>query len=807
MRILQLILLAGIITSASAQLDDFEINWNDPGDEYREHQLDIRNMKVAVRFEPKEGKVHGKVTHTFSPIRSKVDSVFWDGIDIQIQSAKLDGKNIQHRSVPGGVMTYFNPPLTWDRTYTVSFDYTATPQRGIYFIGWNVDSITDPRNQTRKQIWTQGQGIDNRHWIPMYDNMNDKFTTETITTIDSKYQVLSNGQLLDKSENKDGTTTWHYALKKPHAGYLLMLGIGEYAVQKTETKRGTPVQFWYYPEHPEKLKWSAMHTEQIIEFLEDETGVPYPWGSYSQVMVQDFIYGAMENTSATIFGDFFNVDANSFNDRNYIGVNAHELTHQWFGDLITARTSSDIWLQESFATYYAKLFDLHLYGEDEFKWKQYQEMQSALAAGEKNNLPVRHSRAGSSRHYPKGSLVIQMLRRHVGDEAFKRVIQHYLTKHAHQNVETNNFKQAFEDVLGINIEPFFDQWVWRGDEPHFDISTQTLNEHTLYNIEQVQPISPLRPVFEVKLNLEVHYQDGSVTDIPVRITRKNQQVVIPTGSKTIDFIVFDSNNEILKEVNYHRTPKSWMSQALKANHAIDRFLAVKELQATPIDVKRITLQKILTNKDEFVQVRSEAARQLANDNGSMDILISSFKDEDVLLRRAYLKSVNEVTPEHLPFFKKALEDHSYINIILAIKKITASSVISKTDKLESLSRIAEVRGQNQNVRIAYLKERYLLTGEGLDELTSYLSDLYEFRTRLSAMRAIKEVGAFNPLIVRHLLKAGVSNNRRLGNPAVSMLSNYAESRTNARVISEELAGLNLTDQQKSKLGGLLKQLP
>jgi aminopeptidase N len=241
----------------------------------------------------------------------------------------------------------------------------------------------------------------------MYDNMNDKFTTETITTFDKDYSVLSNGALKSVKANADGTKTWHYAMGHPHAGYLLMLAIDKYAIKKTKTKTGVPVAFYYYPESPEKVEPTSMYTEKMIEFLEEETGIPYPWESYSQVMVQDFMYGAMENTTATIFGDFFNVDSRGFLDRNYIGVNCHELTHQWFGDLITARGGGDTWLQESYATYYAKIFFGTIEGDDRVKMMQRQEMNAALRASETDNNPIRFSGAGTARVYQKEVLLFK----------------------------------------------------------------------------------------------------------------------------------------------------------------------------------------------------------------------------------------------------------------------------------------------------------------------------------------------------------------------------------------------------------------
>ncbi len=176
----------------------------------------------------------------------------------------------------------------------------------------------------RKQIWTQGQGIDNRYWIPMYDDQNDKYITETVITFDKDYQVLSNGVLQKQVKNKNNTTTWHYAMSKPHAGYLLMLRHSS-AIKKTKSARGVPMNLYYYPEFADRAEPTLPLFGAYGRFPGARNRIPYPWESYSQIMVQDFLYGAMENTTATIFGDFFNVDERAYLDRNYVGVNCHEL--------------------------------------------------------------------------------------------------------------------------------------------------------------------------------------------------------------------------------------------------------------------------------------------------------------------------------------------------------------------------------------------------------------------------------------------------------------------------------------------------
>jgi aminopeptidase N len=414
------ILLAALCAAASAQVRTRSYIV-DPAGAPREHNVDMQHMRLELSFEPEKGLVKGKVTHTFVPLQPKVDSIFLDGPGIVIKDATVNGKKATFRTVASGVIVY-TPSLAWDTKDSMTLVYEATPRRGLYFTGWN-----DPAGLSRKQVWSQGQGIDNRHWIPMYDEMNDKLTTEMIVRFKSEYKVLSNGTKLKQKDNKDGTTTWHYKMKNPHAPYLVMLGIGIYDIKESKSKSGVPMYMYYYPEFKSRVETTYMHSEAMMDWFEKEIGVPYAWESYSQIPVQDFMYGAMENTTATVFGDFFLIDERSFHDRNYVGVNAHELAHQWFGDMITARSAAHHWLQESFATYYNQMYEREVFGQDYFDWARRQANVNAVEESKKNKMGVGHSEGGSVRHYPKGAYVLNMLKYIVGGkEAYNKAIKHYL---------------------------------------------------------------------------------------------------------------------------------------------------------------------------------------------------------------------------------------------------------------------------------------------------------------------------------------------------------------------------------------------
>ncbi|MCB9261019.1 MAG: M1 family metallopeptidase [Flavobacteriales bacterium] len=811
MKKLAFVLCFFIATQAVAQ--QFNHYIADPDGRVREHQLDITHMAVNVKFEPEKGMVHGVVTHTFVPLRKTVDSVFWDAPKIAIKSAKLVGDktiDLKFKTTDDGVITYFASPLKWDATYMLQFEYDATPQKGIYFIGWNSPKITDPRNQTRQQIWTQGQGIDNRHWIPMYDNMNDKFTTETIVSFNSEFKVLSNGQKLSEKKNKDNTTTWHYKMQKPHAGYLLMLAIDRFAVKETKTKNGTPIQFWYYPEHPEKLELSSLYSEKIIEFLEDETGFAYPWGSYSQVMVQDFMYGAMENTSATIFGDFFNVDEYSFNDRSYVSVNAHEATHQWFGDLVTARSNTGTWLQESFATYYAKLFMGSIYGPDEYRWEMRGEVNSALNASKSDNFPIAHAHSGSARVYPKGSTVLHMLRYVLGDEEYKRVINYYLQKHGFGNVETNDLVQAIQDVLGMNLDWFFDQWLYRGGEPHYQVSYQNYGQKTVMTIEQIQQQDMTTGLFKMPIKCGVYFTDGTFIEKTEWIENQTESIVFEhDNGKQIAYVLFDINSEILKQVTFKKSAEELIEQLKNAKNMIDRYDALLGLAEVDIETKRSALQETF-QKETFYAMQSEIVKQLLNDAKSNSFLISNLPKADVRVKRTLLQNVENVET-YRTIIESSLSDKSYINIEKALQLLCETNSKNKDAYFD---RTKAILGQSHNIRITWLayKIDQLKSDSAemmndktsnyytyLNELSSYTTNLYEFRTRTNAMNVIKKFNYLSAESIEGMLDAATSKNGRLASPASEVLRWYSQQYAIKNTIQTVFEQSQLSDEQKEKL--------
>lgn len=804
-----------------AQFPEINCYHTDHGAHERNRNIDVTHMLVEVSFVPQKKEVYGTVTHTFSSIQSNVDTIFFDAPNIKINKVWLDLKEISFKTNSEGLIAQTNLKNDLGKVHSLKIEYFATPSKGIYFVGWNVPQIEEPAHMTRRQIWTQGQGIDNRHWIPMIDDRGEKYITETKISFQSDYNVLSNGNFIGKTTDpKDKSRTiWHYKMPKQHSGYLLMLAIDKYAVKSTKTKRGTPINFWYYPEHPERVNPTNLYSEKIIEFLESETGTPYAWGSYSQVMVQDFLYGAMENTSATIFGDFFWVDSRSFIDKNYIGVNAHEATHQWFGDLITGRHDGEQWLQESFATFYPGLFNGYAISNDEMLWYFRANQLGALAAGKLNSLPVRHSASGSSRHYPKGASVLYMLQHILGTENFKRSIQLYLQRHSFATVETWDLQKAIIDATGINMDWFFDQWIHRGGEPKLKVSAQTISlngeKGIEFTVEQIHKIDPVVGVFKMPVDLAIYFTDGSVHRQVVIIDKAFQKIFIPTKNKDIAFKLFDEGTFILKEIEFAKPLGELYAQLETAENTLDRYDALIALKSKMTEInanqggKDQYYNVILKawNKETYKEMRVELANQLMLiPNLPSNIWTKMATDKTTEVRKTFVLKA-PLIEETKALFETALLDSSYLTIEAAIARMWNSPMYVNQHNM-ILDKIKGLDGYTHNLRIKYCElatEVYPdMKGLMIKALVDMSGPKFEFRTRILAMQALQRLNFLNEEFAMNLFDGMTTFNSRLNSPAIEVATYLNKQTEHSRTFAKIFMGYKGSIDALNKMEDIAK---
>ncbi len=776
----------------------------DPGAIAREHNLDYERMVLQVAFEPEKGLVKGEITHFFSPIRDKVDTFFLDGPGITVKEAILDGNAIKFKTNESGITFFADKTMKYGEKHNIKITYEAYPRKGIYFIGWN-----DPDSISRKQIWTQGQGTDNRYWFPCYDTQNDKLITELIVSFDSRYKVLSNGTKLSEKVNKNNTTTWHYKMTHPHTTYLVMLGIGKYDIKESKSKSGVPMSFWYYPEWKNRLEPTYMHSEKIFDFLENEIGVPYPWESYSQIPVQDFMYGAMENTTATLFGDFFHIDSRGYLDKNYVAVNAHELAHQWFGDLVTARSSNHHWLQESFATHYNIIAERECFGNDHFDWVRRQSANTAINITDKK--PIAFVGSPSPLVYQKGSQILEMLKYVTGRESYNRSIKRYLLEKKYANVDSEDLLNAFHDELGLSLDWFWDEWIYRGTEPAYEVKYEALStadkkSFIQFTVNQTQAINDVNGLFKMPIQFEVHYTDGTIDSKTEWIEKESHTINIDNkDNKKIDFVLFDPNDHVVKTVSFEKPLEMLKAQALRAPNMLDRYDAVLAMKNISNDLKRNTLQEVY-NKNTFHGIKSEVINQLLDDDHetSLETIKKALKDNDAQVRKALITNTKTIKLQLVKEYESLLLDSSYQTIAVALEKLCFSFPDNTNKYLELTKGIEGNLGRNVIIKWLEISAGNSSDKKFTDQLVTYTTNSYEFLTRINAMAALRKLNYFDEKLLENCLSACMSSNTRLANPAGETIKHFYAQNKYKKNISDKIKTKNLKEWEKEIVAKLMQ---
>jgi aminopeptidase N len=759
----------------------------------RERKVDFEKLKLEVSFVPEEGLVKGKVTHTFKVLRKDMRELFLDGIKMKYQSVKLNGEVIKYNESDKGISLFFNEYPEWNSEHTLTIEYEAHPLRGLYFIGWD-----DSTGTSRKQIWTQGQGINNRHWIPMYDEKNDKVISETIIDFEEGYEVLSNGELLKKKKVGD-KLRWHYKISEPHPTYLIMIGIGKYAIKETKSASGVPMQFYYYPDQAEQLEPTYRYSVEMFDFFEKEIGVPYPWKNYSQIPVQNFMYGAMENTTSTIFGDFYLVDERAYLDRNYVRVNAHELAHQWFGDLVTARSSAHHWLQESFATHYDMMYQKEAFGQDHFDWVRYGYNNQALGASKQDIRPIAHSEAGSTRHYPKGAFVLEMLKYVTGRPEYNAAVKHYLEKHAYGNVDSEDLLVAFHEKLGMSLDWFWEEWVYRGGEPHFQVEFNADGESANFYVQQVHPINELRGYFKMPIDFLIAYKNGTIDRKQIMVEGASEYVSFEQKGE-IDYYLFDPNWQVMKELTFNKPLGVLKAQAEKAQYMLDRYLAIEKLVEMDFEGKNEFLLERFKAED-FHAIKSKIISYIVPQlNESTEELVElAAADADAEVRKALLESTYRIPASLEDDYRKLLKDDSYKNIELALDLLCFYYPMNKSVYLEMTDDVTGAR--DHNLRTKWLKWSYLRTQDEsyLSELVEMTSNKYEFLTRINAAESLKDLNYLNERALSYMLEGTFSFNSRLVRPMSEILDYYFDQIEYRAMMVQYVSSRNWSDREFRKV--------
>jgi aminopeptidase N len=407
-----------------------------------------------------EKSISGTITYEFKVLKA-IDTIKIDAKNMDFSNVTINGKTVKFKNSSTTLDLFEGFKKGKNK---LIFNYEAKPKQTLYFVG----------NNEYFQIWTQGQGKYTSNWLPSFDDVNEKviFNISVVSRKDAT--IISNG--LNKSNSKAyniafddfGTAKLaHFQMQKPMSSYLVMLAIGNFEKKTSKTKSGTPLEFYLDKNDVSKFEPTYRYSKELFDYLEQEIGVKYPWKIYRQVPVRDFLYAGMENTTSTIFSQDFVVDEIGFNDRNYVNVNAHELAHQWFGDLVTAKESKHHWLQEGFATYYALLAERHLFGDDYFYYQLWDMAEQLAAAAKEQKTPILDPKASSLTFYKKGAWALHVLRSEIGAKKFNKAVKNYLKKYAYKNVDTDDFLAEIKKVSGYDVQKFKRDWL---ENPDFQMA-------------------------------------------------------------------------------------------------------------------------------------------------------------------------------------------------------------------------------------------------------------------------------------------------------------------------------------------------
>ncbi len=606
----------------------------------------VNHVKLDVDLDLPGKRLSGTSTLALTARRDDLKHVELHAVEMTVTEAMVDGAPAAAFDYDGERLRIELPRARrrGDR-FEVSVRYRCAPRRGLYFV--HPDAAHPDRPLS---CWSQGQDEDSRHYFPCVDAPIEKATSEVICTAPAGLFVLSNGELRERQDLPAGRTRWHYALDFPHAAYLMTLVCGPYAeVRDRAARSGVDVYYYAAPGREEDARRSFGRTPEMIDLFAEKIGVPYPHARYSQIAVSDFIFGGMENTTATTLTDLALLDQRAALDHDVQPLVAHELAHQWWGDLLTCRDWSEAWLNEGFATYFEYIWREHSAGRDEADVEILADTESYLSEAGKYQRPVVCRQYEEpidlfDRHtYEKGGRVLHMLRDELGDAVFWRALRLYAERHARGSVETRDLARAVEEVSGRNLDRFFDQWVARAGHPELECAWEWDEDgkRGTFRIEQKQKISPEAPLFtfSTRLRFEV---DGAERDVPIAVTERSHAFEIRLPTKPTQ-VIFDPGDVLLKAIKTEKSRPLWRRQLAAARLGVDRVVAARGLARFPEDESIRALEKALGG-DGFWAVRAAAARALGatRRDDARGALLGALEDPHPRVRRAIAGALGDL---------------------------------------------------------------------------------------------------------------------------------------------------------------------
>lgn len=673
--------------------------------------FDLLHTQLKVSFDWEKQRMSGDAILTLQPHFYTQNEIILDAKNFDIEKIELTDKKQNILSTLAYSYDSLQITIALDKEYTrkdifgVHIVYTAKPNerktsgseaitsdKGLYFINPLGEEIGKPQ-----QIWTQGETSANSCWFPTFDHPNVKMKQDIYMTVQDKYVTLSNGKLVSQQKNNNGTRTDHWKQELPHSVYLAMMAVGDFAVVKDEW-RGKEVSYYVEPEYEKYARTIFGNTPEMMEYFSTKFQYDFPWAKYSQVIIRDFVSGAMENTSASTFMESVQVDDREKLDQDWDFIVAHELFHHWFGDLVTTESWSNLPLNESWANYSEYLWREYKIGTDEADYALEGELQSYLAESEVKQEPLiryhYHNKEDmfDSHSYAKGGYTLNLLRNTIGDDAFFEGAALYLKNNAFKAAEIANLRLAFEEVTGEDLHWFFDQWFMKAG--HADIFIlQQFSGTTLELIVQQRQDPEYTPIYRIPTSVQFWWKDGKMEERKIVLDKEQQTFSFMLETKP-DLVIFDPKHIIPGVISHSQNTDAYKLQAQYAQNINHRVEAIDQLgSAFATNPSLIPLLNQYL-KDSFWGIRETTVSLFEGYEGDADLtetksLLKEIvkSDPNSSVRAAALSTLSTIDDNFISTAKLAMNDSSYMVVATAIysaSSIEGPSIVPTLEKFKDV---------------------------------------------------------------------------------------------------------------------------
>lgn len=785
---------------------------------------DVQHIKINVNFDWNEKKVIGNVETRIVPLADDFKEFEVDAAGFKINYIKgKENNNLNYSNDGKKIKIILDKPYSVNDTIVYSVDYTCKPQRGLFFI-----YPTDLNPSLPYQIWTQGEAEDNHHWIPVYDYPNDKTTWEIYLTVDDKYKTISNGfldfsgKISDKNERQD-----HWVMDKPNSTYLIMLAAGDFNI--VQNKSDTLPVYSYVDKNIlfNNAEYSFRNVPAMIKFFSNKFAHEYPWNKYSQVVVEDFIFTGMENTSAAVLNIRAVYPPEIENDYTSDPLLSHELSHQWFGDLVTCQNWRELWLNESFATFFSALWKENYYGKDTYDYGLLLNGDDALRADSVTGRMAIWGGYGSisANTYDKGSVILKTFRDILGEDFF-RALKTYLTDNKYKNVTSNDLLNAINKQYNLfhntneDFKWMFDQWIWKGGYPVFnvDYNYDENSKQLQLNVKQIQKPDSLTPLFRMPVNIRLK-SDTEDRIERIQIFDEDETFKMNMNSNP-QMVVFDYGKNILDKIYFDKPFDDWKMQFEVCENAVDRIMALRGLEKfleedksevagkPPITINQISALKLFEDaltRDKFWGVRAEAVKILGRNfiiDRTSSILKNSYEVQtDSRIKREILKALgNSKRSEDADFIKEKIKNE--LNNYIVASGITALGKCLPADQVyDAVNPYADKITFNNVIQTAVI--------EALDSADEKVSDArikktimniafgidIEGRLRTNAINALRTYAADED--VKNLARKNIDFNFMFVKRALITLLGNSNDKSVIEFLQNTDKGT--TDQEMSKI--------